>query len=261
MPQQLKVLKLELVKIIGFDSLEQMIPKLEELELISVKGFTDEMLIDILNGNPQLKSLRIEDCHRVSSSILQDIGKRIPNLKSLNVAFLCSLENIEDMLYISELRLLNRLILKNTTFSIKPLINALAKNEVPIKEFRFEGYANGLAESIVKLNKIENLHIGNISERLLIHLVKELKNLEKLRVACNDITPWGLLKILEHGKRLTDLLVIVAFEMEINLDIFNSILSFAKDRIHVRLMIRSKKIKEKLNFLNTNRKWLNISYI
>lgn len=261
LPQQLKRLKLELVKVIDFDSFVQVIPRIEELELISVKGFTDESIIAFLDQNPQLKSLRIEDCNQVSSFILRGIGNRVPNLISLNVVFSYYLVNNEDMLHISGLQALKRLDLRNPTFSVKPLVEALVENDVSLEEFRLAGYGNEVIGSIVKLNTLTNLSIGNISEKLIITLVKELTNLEKLRVACDDITPYGLVKILEHGKHLTDLFVVVEFQMEINLDFYNLMLALAKDRIHIRLMIRTEMNSlKKIEFSHVNRKWLNISY-
>lgn len=115
---------------------------------------------------------------------------------------------------------------------------------------------------ILKFKLLKKLNINNISEIFFVSLVKELPVLEKVRVTCSEITPQGILKVLECGRCLTDLIVVIDFHMEFDLDVYNSILTAARGRVRVLLMIRrTERIgAEQQSFLNTNRKWLNICY-
>ncbi|XP_031637929.1 uncharacterized protein LOC116350314 [Contarinia nasturtii] len=256
---QLKVLKLKLVKVLTFDSIVQIIPKVEEIELVNINGFTDDMLIEFLTKNPQLRRFKVEGCKRVSSSILRDISIRVPHLVSLHIMFFNPFFENDDLLHIANLRQLKCLGIYCNRFSAKSLIELLVKNNVQLESLSINGYGNSLAEAILNLNLLKHLDVGNVSEEIFIRFVEILSSLEEIRVQCNDITPDGMETILKCGKHLTKLTIVSGCQMTVDLDIYNSILILAKDRVRVLLMIRTDEITLKKT-LNYNRDWLNICY-
>lgn len=259
--QRLTILKLHLVKVMDFDSFVQDVPHIVEIELSFVKGFNDRMLIDFFKRNPQLQSLKLENCNRVSSEVLRLIHNRLPKIERLEIGFLFSLAKTADMLDIGRLRGLQRLSLKNTRFEVKTVIASLVKNETPIEDLYIDGYIGDFTECILKFKRLKYLHVNGVSETFFVTLVKELPVLERLRVVCSEITPVTIAKVLKNGKHLSNLVVVVDFHAEFNLESYNSILTAAKDRVRVLLMIRTEHMEfEQPNFLNANRKWLNICY-
>lgn len=259
-PAKLKVLKLKLIKILNFDSLAEKMPKLQEVEFVNVNGFTDEMLVEFLNCNPQLKSLKLEHCKRISSSVLQNICKSVPNLNNLHLMFFSPFFDNADMLHIAELRELKCLGINCQKFPAKLLFDLLVVNEVPLEALTISGYVDDLAENILKLKLLKRLHVGNVSEGIFIAFVMELKNLEQTRIECNDITTTGIIEALKYGRNLTMLTIVIGCQIDIDLNTYNSILILAKDCVRVTLMIRTGKCKRKKENFILNREWVNLCY-
>lgn len=259
-PSKLKVLKLKLVKILNFSSIAQKMQKLQEVEFVNVNGFTDEMLVEFLNCNPQLKIFKLEGCKRISSSVLRRIWKSLPNLISLHVMFFSQFFENADMLHIAKLRELKCLGINCPKFPAKLLFDLLIVNEIPLEALTISGYVDDLAENILKLKLLKRLHVGNVSKGILIAFVMELKNLEQIRIECNDINTIGIREALKYGRNLTMLTIVIGCQINIDLNTYNSILLLAKDRIRVMLMIRTGKGEGKKENFSLHREWVNVCY-
>lgn len=257
---QLKILKLKLVKVLHFDSFKQSIQTLQEVEFVNVNGFTDETLVEFLKCNPQLKRLKLEGCKRISTSVLRNISEHVSKIVSLNVMFFSSFFEKSDMLHISELRKLQLLGINCPKFSAKTLIELMIENEVPLEDLTISGYVDDLAESILKLKLLKKLNVGNVCEEVFITFAKKLHFLEEIRIECNDISIRGLNEALKCGKNLTMLTIVIGCRIVIDLSTYNSILTLAKDRVRVLLMIRTLKHESKRTNFSLNREWVNVCY-
>lgn len=108
---RLKCLKLVFVKITHSDWLAQEFPNLEEAKFFSCHKLKDNLLMEFLNLNPQLQSLELNCCRRISSSVFHNIGKRAPNLINLNYDPCKGLQSTFDanMIHLCDLRKLKSL--------------------------------------------------------------------------------------------------------------------------------------------------------
>lgn len=258
---KLKVLKLKLVKVLHFDSFYQTNSKLCEIDLVNVHGFTDELLMEFLRRNPQLKRFKLEGCKRISSAVLRNIGQSVPDLINLHVMFFSSFFEPVDMLHIGELRKLLCLEINCPKFAANSLFDRLVENEVHLEELTINGYVNDFADRILQLNSLKKLNVGYLSEEIFLIFVKELQYLERIRIECNDITVHGIKKALKYGRRLTQLTIVIGCQMTIDLNTYNSLLTMARDRTRVMLMIRTEKYKIKRNDFYSNRQWVNVCYL
>lgn len=259
---KLKVLKMKLVKVLHFDSFAQTNSKLCEIELVNVHGFTDKILMEFLIKNPQLKRFKLEGCKRISSAVLRNIGKSVPDLINLHVMFFSSFFEPIDMLHIGELRKLLCLEINCPKFAANSLFHLLIENEARLEELTINGNVNDFAEKILKLKSLKKLNVGHLSEEIFMNFTKELHYLERIRIECNDITVHGIKYSLKYGRKLTHLTVVIGCQMTIDSNTYNSILMMAKHRcVRVMLVIRTEKCKNERDNFRLNRQWVNICYL
>lgn len=255
---QLKSLKLAFVRVKHSDWLAQEFPKLEDVKFYSFHKLRDNILIEFLRLNPQLQSLELNCCPRISSSVFQDIGIRSPNLVKLNFDPCKGLQSTFDMnmVHLSRLRKLKSLRIECHKFSGCALIDSLI--DVPIEHLTVVGTVRDLAESIPKLKQLKTLWLSFIFEKMLVNVAKELPDLEKFTVGGSyDVTLCGVKEVLEHGKSLSSLSICLD-EISVDLDDFNSILSLAKGRVHVELRFYEGVVHVEEKVLQANREWLKI---
>lgn len=236
---QLKSLKLASIKVAHSDWLTQEFPKLEEAKFYAFHKLRDKMLLEFLQLNPQLHSLKLNCCRRITPSVFQDIDTRSPNLMRLNIDPSKGLQSTFDtnMVHLSRLRKLTSLRIECHKFSGRALIDSLAENDVPIKYLTVVGAVRDLAESIPKLKQLKMLWLSFIFEEMFVNIAKELTELTEFTVDRSyDVTLCGIKEVLEIGKKLSQLSVRMD-AITMDLEDFNAVLNLAKDRVHVELLL------------------------
>lgn len=257
---QLKSLKLTFVKVTHSDWLAQEFPKLKEAKFYSFHKLKDNMLMKFLNLNPQLQSLELNCCRRISPSVFHDIGKRTPNLINLNFDPCKGLQSTFDanMIHLSRLRKLKSLRIECHRFSGRTLIDSLVEHQVPIENLTVVGAVRDLVDSIPKLKHIKKLSLSFVFEEMLVNIAKELENLEDLSISNSyDVTLCGIKDVLEHGKKLKSFSILVE-KIAMNLEDFYNILTLAKNCDRVEITYEYGTVDVGKDVLDANFKWLKI---
>lgn len=234
---------------------------LEEAEFSFVYKLTDKMLIEFLILNPQLKVLNLNNCRKISSSVFRNIGTYVPNLKSLNFEIYFRKQGLQsifnDVEYLAQLRNLKQLSIVSQ-LSVKKLIDALVENKTAIEVLHISTDTSDLGESIPNLKTIKNLTITSISDDMLVDFVKNLPELESLESESENITPSGIKKALEYGKRLKNLTFHLTKEINLNFEEYKAILAMAKNRVAIQICYEIGEIDVPTDVLNANSDWLSI---
>lgn len=252
----LKSLKLTFVKINDCDWLAKEFPKLEEAKFYAFHKLRDQMLTEFLRLNPQLLSLELICCRRITTSVFQNISHRSPNLVKVGFEPCKGLQSTFDanMVHLSDLQQLRSLHIECHRFSGRALISSLANNNVPIENLTVEGLVSDLAECIPKLDSLKKLHVSSIYEEMLIDIVEKLNALEEISVRRSyDVTLCGIKETLELGKRLSRFSIHMEV-LSMDLEDYNSILDVAGGRVQVELFYKNGEIAVEPDVLKANRK-------
>lgn len=206
-----------------------------------VDKLTNAMLSEFLSLNPQLQVLRLRSS-RLTPSILKDIVTHAKDLENLSIScynFRDFPSDVidENLVYLSELRKLWSFRMDGYV-SLEPLINMFVKNNIPIWSLGVDMTSSITRSNPLRLRTLKRLCLGwkdRISEQFIIDLVKEQTSLESITISDKgSITMWGIWKILEYGKNLTELRFYTSNAPSIDLEQYNRILALAKNRVKVR---------------------------
>lgn len=256
----LKSLKLTFVKINDCDWLAKEFPKLQEAKFYAFHKLRDQMLMEFLRLNPQLQSLELICCRRITTSVFQNISRSSPNLINVGFEPCKGLQSTFDanMVHLSDLRKLKSLHIECHRFSGKALLTSLADNNVPIENLTVEGLISDLDECMPKLKSLKKLSVSSIYEAMLIDIAEKLDSLEEICVRRSyNVTFCGVKEVLELGKNLSRFSIHLE-QLSMDLQDYNEILALAGGRVQVELFYKHGEIDVMPNILETNRKWLNI---
>lgn len=258
------------------DWMNQKFPHLEELVIGQSNNIKRPMLVNFLTLNPQLKTLEMHWCHSLTSSVLRNIGSRVPNLEKLVIDFpsrmtsrVGSVSLEENILHISELRKLRSLHIFGDVLSTNVLVDTILENNIPIDDFElisYDGNNAGTLHCILELKTLKKLSLGHVSEKLFIEIVKQMPNLKELTVSrCTDISGWSIKKALEYGKSLSLLVVETKFiysskgDFKIESDDYYSILALARGRVKIVIDGTYCTTDVPYDVLNANSQWIKIN--
>lgn len=204
---KLKTLYLDSLESSNMDWIENEFPYLKKLCMCGVDQLTDTNLIKFQTHNPQLEELTIYNRKdHLTTLIWQDIGKRLPNLVSLNVYQIEKIDkNILDLCTLQKLR---KLTLKKFNWchdSFKPLFDLFVDKNLLIERLSISSIDIEAAMSLKKLKTIKDLTISETSEEIVIDIVKELPALEHFKISCDEYfgRPTTVDEILQHARKLT----------------------------------------------------------
>lgn len=242
-------------------------PNLEEV-IMDGNNIKRPVLVEFLTMNPQIKTLHIDFCVSLTSSILQNIGNRVPNLECLKIK-LCGRRRVDDanletnMKQISGLRKLKSLQI-TCMGALPTVIDTIVQNNIPIEDFRYRNLnytdVDVPLDCVLKLKRLNKLWLNRVSEQMLFVLVKQMTSLEELVVMkTTDISLRSMKKALEYGKQLSLLGFYMEEEINIDSNEYNSLLRLAKD--HVKVFIECYKYTSDIpeDVLKMNRKWIEIT--
>lgn len=241
-------------------------PNLSEISFHQSDGFNDEVLIEFQGFNPQLIFFDISYCENITSSVLNGIAMRLPNLTRLMYAYFFDGANEvalqqkleEDVLHLGELRQL-KFLHSNPNISNCSIFDPLAALNAPIEELKIvSGQNPGMAESLCKLKNMRKLHLDNFSASMVVDIAKNLPNLERMEIRYTHMSLNDVIQILEHGRSLK-FVFIQDDHIKVDSDILlDSILNLARGRTQIVLSVSYSNISVSLQrFFNADiSKWL-----
>lgn len=235
--------------------------KVAKFHSINIKR---NMLNQFLTLNPQLKILHLFHGKNLTSSILRDIGHRVPNLEQFRIGFrgghrADNEQNMEaNMIHISGLRKLKCLYIgKVPEFSLRVLIDSLIENNIPIENFRFYNRSHSL-HSTTAMQTIKKLLITDISNDEMIETIKKMTQLEELLVdAWNNVNLSSIKKVLKYGENLK-FFAVSTNSLEIDSGNYDSLLVLAKGRVKVEIHCLKFTSDVPEIILEENRMWIDI---
>lgn len=258
----LKNIKFLRTKFMDSNFFTQQFPKLEQVEFNDIQlGFNDEMFIQFQEQNPQLKRLHVNCCSGISSAGFVDIHTRTPNLEIISCIIeeeYVSLEKCEaDFLRLGKLSKLKSLelwIKPFQTFSTKAIIDAFAKNKVPIEELKIVG--NDLLENLPNLKQLKRIEHGEFSVDKASKLFKNYSSLMEIsRVYPKSVEEISeMLKTIENKTNIK----LSVYRLSINLYDYNLILDLVKDRFRMVLDMYYGTVDVDKDGLQANSNWLDI---
>lgn len=280
-PPTLKKLRLINSQVNSMDWTSETHASLIEIEFINygINALNDAMVIEFQALNPQIQSFHFDE-RNLSSSILQGIATRLPNLVDLKFCFrfdgdkMAMQQKFEaDVMHLSELRHLKRL--HGVTphahrMSTGSIVDAFADNNVPIEELTMDAQNPHIVESLARLSNLRILAFLGCNQEMVVDLVKKCPFLEQLRIhGCTEISLDGIRKVLEFG---TNLKMLDVFDRTLLIDSQESIdliLNLARGRVETCLQTRTsniqvpvKKSQNKYNFADySDFQWLKIQGI
>lgn len=255
---QLKRLSLYYVEGSQFDWLVREFPKLEKVEFVGLYGLKVNVFDEFLQLNSQLRFLKIEQCDTVTSTALQDISCRTPNLKHLTLRLPDN--HKVNLMNLSGLRELKSLEIWYRRASVRALLDLFAENGVPLENLKIYWAILDFDEALGKLKLIKTLTLSTISETMLMKIVEDLPVLQSISVAIEttEVSVHNLVRVLKTGRHLKQLNVRYV-EMLLNMNGYNSILALAHGRVQVRLCIRGEVSVHK-ETLEANREWIEVDH-
>lgn len=142
--------------------LKQHYPELIVMILDDVARLNDRIIAEFLQLNPQLRTIQVSYCNSVITSILDNIGTRLPNLEHLT--FVLEGENLSSVIetvqmnwqqigQIQNLKSLRTNI--DQIVSTKSLINLLIENILPIRKLYVQNAYKYIENDLAKLTKLK----------------------------------------------------------------------------------------------------------
>lgn len=165
------------------DWIVQAFPLLKEVVFHQQSELTDDVLIRFCTLNPQLQRLGLYECYKLTTSIFQNIGSRLPNLKSLSAngdSWRISMD--ANMAHLAGLRKLKVLHIRADNVSARELVALLAEHEVPIVHLGIHMKSHDLRNAIPELKHLKKIQLHSISDELLINIVKSYQLKTKYNV-------------------------------------------------------------------------------
>lgn len=260
-PSLKKLYQTNELKVDNFTWMSEAYPNLIGIEFADCNGLNDDILVKFQELNPQLTFFSVRSCENLTSSVLQGISSRLPNLTGLQLCFkfedndeVSQRKLKQDVMHLSGLRhlkLLHGTHPKHHNISDSGIIESLAENNAPIEDLCINGFHPGIVESLLKFKHMRKLDLCYFSASAVVHLVKELPNLEhvELRNPFNTFTGPRMslnevVQILEYGKNLK-FVHIYDSDMKLDSDILlNSISNLAGDRVRVQLSVSKSNVPE-----------------
>lgn len=251
----LKSLKFNDVSMFGSDWLAREFPELKEIELKSIYGLSNNVLIEHLQRNPQLQGLKL--CNCVINQAIVDSIYRTPNLKHLTIDTRLNYQEM-NLMVISQLRQLKSLRLYCRQTSVRALFESMAKNGVALEEVWADGVKSDFIEVLVRQFKlIKQLVVHDISDGMLEQILQNLPKLESFAVFSSKITLGGILRALQNSRN-SQTISIGKVTFKLDLDGYHSILALAQERgLTVELNAKGECLIPD-DVLQKNMKWISI---
>lgn len=127
------------------------------LILDNVPRVNDEIIIDFLSLNPQLRTLHVSNCALITTSILKGIGIRSPNLEHLTLVLLSTGMVNEDWMQIGNVQNLKSLRTNlDQIVTTKSLIDLLIENNsLSIEKLYVESVYENIENDLAKLKNLK----------------------------------------------------------------------------------------------------------
>lgn len=216
-----------------------------------IEQFTNEVFIEFQASNPQLQRIRLHMIanSKITSSCLQGIGSRLPNLVDLQFNFCLNNGNQlalqqrldEDVVHLSGLRHLRRLhgIGHFNRMSTSSVIDSLADNNVPIEDLTMDGFNPRIVDSLSRLTSIQSLQLDNFfTIDMILNLITNLPALNNLKiVSCKHGSLNGVKRILELSRNLKTLDFSDPNMLIDSGSMIESILDLARGRTRVKIWV------------------------
>lgn len=235
----------------------QNFPHLESISLQMIKNLTDEMVIDFLNLNSQLRNIRILYCMNLSTAIFNDIGRRVPNVEEFCFETWNSRVSFDDnMRHLGQLRLLKNLAIA-ARIDGDELVQLLIENHIPIEILNLDAFNDNLANAPIMAG-LTNLTLHNVSNDVLERLVEKYPQLKDLHVTrLSGASMDCVKKILESGRNLKTLSFCVT-DFDVDLEAYNTVWALAKDRVKLQMNINVGRVSVPSDTIKANSKWFNL---
>lgn len=179
--------------------------------LVLIEIFQPEAAMnEFIKLNGHIQSLVIHQSN-LSSKIFKTVAHHMPNLRQ----FCFAGKNPSDrrtgknVLHLVRLKSLTSLRLNCASFSVKHLLDELAKETIPITELyiSFGTVDMELVDRLVNLRSLTNLALrrNKMNEVTLVDLVKKLPGLNELYIDIIGIDVKGIVKMLPYAQNLSKL--------------------------------------------------------
>lgn len=248
-PPTLKTLILdESTKFNNLDWMSHTYPNLTRIQSCNgIENLNNAVLIAFQAANPQLQKFYVQSFD-ITSSILQGISTRLPNLVELTVFFrsnpdaYTNREVENDLSHLSGLRQLRRLRC-NQQMGYFSVVGDLADNNIPIEDLEILGLNPCIAENIGRLTSLRKLRVQKLNFGMVIDHIIKLPTLQHLTTnECEHISLNGVKRILEMKTNLKSL-EIGDLYMQIDSDsLMGSIMELARGRIKMKLLVANHNI-------------------
>lgn len=234
----------------------QSFPQLESISLRMISNLTDQMVIDFLNLNPQLRSIDIMDMNKypkLTTAIFNDIGLRVPRLERLRFETWSRGISFDD-----NMRQLGNLTeLRNLTVAADvpadELIQLMVDNGIPIETLFIDGIGDNIANAPTMPN-LRNFNINKVSADNLSLFVKKQPKLTNLYFNGSEFTMTGLTKILEYGEKL-ETLDIFTTNFDVDEPSYHSVLASVRNRVKLCITINIGSVTVPPNVIALNAEW------
>lgn len=237
----------------------QSFPQLESIEFLLINNLNDDMIIVFLNLNPQLRCIKMVNCLKLTTTVFNDIGHRVPNLEQFRFETFNSMLLDDNMRHLRNLKKLKNLSITNK-LPANELIQLLVENQIPIEILSIGGTSNSWAKAPT-LDGLINLTVYYVPDEILPSLVNKHPKLKDLNVIFpSEITMDGVKKTLEFGKNLTTVSFVIN-NFDIDEQGYKSVLALVKNRIKLRILINVGTVTVPPDTINANFKWIDLSIL
>lgn len=240
------------------------ISQLESLSLLS-SVVTDDIIIDLLPRNPQLKRLNFRRCYKLTPLILKHIADNSRDLVELSLRTLSpgtsslGTNLTHDMVntnlqYLGALKQLKYIEIELcSTILFQTMIHTFAENDVPIESMKIDLKNKG--PYIIRNSKLPTIKTlkyldfikfprENCFSELMVNIVKTQTALESIKMACCDedlmeeqpIPMLEIINVLKYGKKLSEFEFHVIL-LDVNLESYESLLRLVKNRVRTKIII------------------------
>lgn len=238
---------------------------------------TDDMICKFVMLNPQLEVLKLRSCSNVTPNILRAIGENSVSLATLFMTdFRVSPILNMNLPYLGLLTQLRFICIRFDTLDpFEIMVNTFAENKVPIEEIRLQlffiaDHSNDTCSDFKTIKTLKHFSLSVFDEDidvfnangLIFNLVRTQTALETMRILPNDIpvSMKTVRNVLAYGTKLTKFDLKIAILEELNLDIYESVLCFVKNRTRVRIMIDNRQSQCIPEDVPTDNEWLLVRY-
>lgn len=183
---------------------------LKSLAFTSCGNIQPKYLSQLLERQPNLESLSLICCDRLTSSIFKDIALNSMTLSELNIEFTPGCRSNcrkEDLLHLATLPNLTKFHFEcDTCISISPLLTILAERNL-LEELNVSCRTidDDSFEAILRLTNLKVLHLNrtNVSEKWLLKIGEQLTNLTELHLIHSvQVNDDGLMKLMKNATNL-----------------------------------------------------------